>query len=57
MATLKANLAESQKRLRTYEWIGTLNDGTSYTAQTTLDAKAKNIRVVVENSGHRPLPR
>jgi len=35
--------------------FGTLTDGTSYTAQTTLDAKAKNIRVVVENSGHRPL--
>lgn len=35
--------------------FGTLADGTSYTAQTTLEAKAKNIRVVVENSGHRPL--
>ena len=35
--------------------FGTLADATSYTAQTTLDAKAKNIRVVVENSGHRPL--
>jgi hypothetical protein len=32
-----------------------LDDGTSYTAQTTLDAKAKNIRVVIQNSGHRPL--
>ena len=37
--------------------FGTLADGTSYTAQTTLDAKAKNIRVVIENSGHRPLSR
>ncbi len=35
--------------------FGTLADGTSYTAQTTLEAKAKNIRVVVENAGHRPL--
>jgi hypothetical protein len=34
-----------------------LPDGTSYIAQTTLDAKAKNIRVVVENSGHRPAGR
>jgi len=34
-----------------------LSDGTSYTAQTALEAKAKNIRVVVENSGHRPLAR
>jgi hypothetical protein len=35
--------------------FGTLTDGTSYTAQTTLDVKAKNIRVVVANSGHRPM--
>ena len=35
--------------------FGTLADATSYTAKTTLDVKAKNIRVVVENSGHRPL--
>ncbi|MBC7898480.1 MAG: hypothetical protein H7070_00325 [Saprospiraceae bacterium] len=32
-----------------------LPDGTSYAGQTTLDAKAKNIKVVVENSGHRAL--
>jgi hypothetical protein len=37
--------------------FGTLADGTSYTARTTLDAKAKNITVVIENSGHRPLAR
>lgn len=36
---------------------GTLADGTSYVAATTLDAKAKNIRVVITNSGHRPLAR
>jgi hypothetical protein len=35
--------------------LGTLTDGTSYTAQTTLDAAAKNIRVVIQNAGHRPL--
>lgn len=35
--------------------FSTLADGTSYTAQTTLEAKAKNIRVVIQNSGHRPL--
>ena len=35
--------------------FGALADGTSYSAETTLDAKAKNIRVVVQNSGHRPL--
>ena len=37
--------------------LGTLGDGTSYTAQTTLDAAAKKIRVVVQNAGHHPLPR
>jgi hypothetical protein len=35
--------------------FGTLADGTSYTAQTVLEARAKNIRVVVQNAGHRPL--
>jgi hypothetical protein len=35
--------------------FATLTDGTSYPAQTTLDAKAKNIRVVIQNSGHRPM--
>jgi hypothetical protein len=35
----------------------TLPDGTSYAAQTTLTAPAKNITVVVQNSGHRPVER
>ena len=35
--------------------FASLPDGTSYTSQTTLDAKAKNITVVVQNSGYRPL--
>jgi len=37
--------------------LGTLADGASYTAQTTLDAAAKKIRVVIQNAGHRPLAR
>jgi len=37
--------------------MGTLGDGTSYTAQTTLDATAKKIRVVIQNAGHHPLAR
>ena len=37
--------------------LGTLTDGTGYTAQTTLDAAAKKIRVVIQNAGHRPLGR
>jgi hypothetical protein len=32
-----------------------LDDGTSYTARTTLDATAKNVRVVIQNSGYRPI--
>jgi len=36
---------------------GTLTDGTSYVARTMLVVKAKNINVVIENSGHRPLAR
>ena len=32
-----------------------LPDGTNYNAQTTLEAKAKHITVVVQNSGHRPV--
>jgi len=35
--------------------MNTLPDGAVYAAQTTLDAKAKNIRVVIQNSGHKPL--
>ncbi len=37
--------------------MNTLPDGALYAAQTTLDAKAKNIRVVIQNSGYRPMPR
>jgi hypothetical protein len=33
----------------------TLPDGAVFAAQTTLDAKAKNITVVIQNSGHRPV--
>jgi hypothetical protein len=32
-----------------------LPDGTNFPAQATLDARAKNITVVIQNSGHRPL--
>lgn len=37
--------------------FGALADGTVYSAQTTLDAKAKNVRVVIQNTGHRPAAR
>lgn len=35
--------------------MATLPDGAVYAARTTLEAKAKNIRVVVLNSGHTPV--
>jgi hypothetical protein len=35
--------------------FGALSDGTSYQAQTTFVAAAKNIQVVIQNTGHRPL--
>jgi hypothetical protein len=35
--------------------MNALADGATYAAQTTLDAKAKNITVVIQNSGHRPV--
>ena len=37
--------------------LGALADGTSYTTQTTLDAAAKKIRVVIQNAGHHPVGR
>jgi hypothetical protein len=37
--------------------MNTLPDGALYSAQTTLDAKAKNIEVVITNSGHKPVAR
>jgi hypothetical protein len=35
--------------------MATLPDGALYAAKTTLDAKAKNITVVITNSGHKPM--
>jgi hypothetical protein len=35
--------------------MNSLPDGALYAAQTTLEAKAKNITVVVQNSGYRPV--
>jgi len=37
--------------------MSALPDGAVYAAKTTLDAKAKNITVVVQNSGYRPVQR
>jgi hypothetical protein len=35
--------------------MNTLTDGALYAAETKLDAKAKNITVVIQNTGHRPV--
>jgi hypothetical protein len=35
--------------------MNSLPDGALYAGQTTLEAKAKNIKVVVQNSGYRPV--
>jgi hypothetical protein len=37
--------------------MGSLTDGTGFTEQTTLEAAAKDIRVVIQNGGHRPMAR
>jgi hypothetical protein len=37
--------------------MNALPDGAIYAAQTTLDVKAKNITVVIQNSGHKPAAR
>ena len=37
--------------------MNALADGALYASQTTLEAKAKNITVVIQNSGHRPVQR
>ena len=35
--------------------MSTLADGALFAGKTTLEAKAKNITVVIQNSGHRPV--
>ena len=37
--------------------MNSLPDGAIYAGQTTLEAKAKNITVVIQNAGHKPLSR
>ena len=37
--------------------MNALPDGAIYAAETALDAKAKNIGVVIQNSGHKPVSR
>jgi hypothetical protein len=53
--TVASHLDQSKDAVVLAVQLGTLADATNYTAQTTLDAAAKNIRVVIQNAGHRPL--
>ena len=55
--TVASYLEEAKDTVALAVQLGTLADGASYTAQTTLDAAAKNIRVVIQNAGHRRLAR
>ena len=55
--TVASYLDQSKDAVVLAVQLGTLADGTSYTTQTTLDAAAKNIRVVIQNAGHRPVAR
>lgn len=53
--TVKTYLDKAEDAVTLEVRFAALADGTSYAARTMLDAKAKNIRVVIENTGHRPL--
>jgi hypothetical protein len=54
---VKTYLDKPEEQVTLAVQMGALPDGATYAAQTTLDALAKNIRVVVQNSGHRPMSR
>jgi hypothetical protein len=55
--TVASYLDQAEDAVTLAVQLGALADGTSYTAQTTLDAAAKKIRVVIQNAGHHPLAR
>jgi len=55
--TVASYLDQAEDAVALAVQLGALTDGTSYTAQTTLDAAAKKIRVVIQNAGHHPLAR
>jgi hypothetical protein len=51
--TVASYLTEPQDAVNLAVQFALLMDGTSYPAQSTLDAPAKNVRIVVSNSGYR----
>jgi hypothetical protein len=66
VAALKQSLAQSQQLLRTYQWVetttvrmhatmGSLTDGTTYTARTQLFLTSDQLVVNVANSGNRKM--
>lgn len=48
-------LEDAQDGIKLAVQFQRLPDGTEFSGRTTLDAKAKNIKVVVENTGHRKM--
>jgi hypothetical protein len=52
--TVASYLDQAEDAVALAVQLGALADGTTYTAQTTLDAAAKQIRVVIQNAGHHP---
>lgn len=53
----EAKLDDPDDKVTLVVQMATLPDGALYAGQTTLDATAKNIKVVIQNSGHRPMAR
>jgi hypothetical protein len=55
--TISTYLEKKEEAVTLDVRFGALADSTGHAARTTLEAKEKNIRVVVENTGHRPIAR
>ena len=51
---VKSYLDKPEETVTLAVTMNTLPDGALYASQTTLKAKAKNITVVIQNSGHKP---
>jgi hypothetical protein len=52
-ATVNSYLDSQKEPVTLTATLGMLNDGTTYVAGAVLDAKGKNLKVTVENSGYR----
>jgi hypothetical protein len=54
---VKSYLDKPEEAVTLAVTMTTLPDGALYAAQTTLEAKAKNITVVIQNAGYKPVSR